>query len=270
MHGTRVEMRVVTPTMPPDKLASRAVADGCSRLIAAGGDGTVSAVASAVTGSQATLAILPCGTLNHLAKDLKIPLEIDEAIQLALNGNVTTIDVGEVNGRVFVNNSSIGLYPLMVAERDRDRRRGVNRWWAMAKAVASLMKKYPVMHVKLEADVEEKAIASPLVFVGNNRYEMSGMEMGTRERLDGGRLFVYAPAESGRLQFLKIMAGSLIGAPSPELVEFATEQVKLVTRKSRLRVAIDGEVTHLDSPLDYRIRRKALRVVVPGGIQKAE
>ena len=101
--------------------AREAVESGAMRVLVAGGDGTANAVAGALVGSAVTLGILPLGTLNHLAKDLGIPLTLEEAIDTAVHGEELLIDVGMVNGRAFLNNSSLGIYPHLVRHRDRQR-----------------------------------------------------------------------------------------------------------------------------------------------------
>jgi diacylglycerol kinase family enzyme len=108
----------VTPGKSLREAAARAVADPtCAVVVAGGGDGTVNAVAGVLAGTEKPLGVLPLGTLNHFAKDLGIPHEVERAVQLLGTGAPRRVDVAEVNGRVFVNNSSIGVYPLAVRER---------------------------------------------------------------------------------------------------------------------------------------------------------
>ncbi|HVG33349.1 MAG TPA: diacylglycerol kinase family protein, partial [Pyrinomonadaceae bacterium] len=111
------------------ELARRAARDDCHTVIAGGGDGTINAVASAVVGTDKRLGVLPLGTLNHFAKDLKIPLDLEGAVSNIFDAHVARVDVGEVNGRIFLNNSSLGLYPSIVRQREKQQERlGRGKW----------------------------------------------------------------------------------------------------------------------------------------------
>ncbi|MBC8109208.1 MAG: diacylglycerol kinase family lipid kinase [Anaerolineae bacterium] len=143
-------------------------------LAAAGGDGTISSIASVMAGSGKTMGVLPCGTLNHFAKDLHIPLELHEAARVVAHGTPRAVDVGEVNGRVFVNNSSIGLYPHVVESRDRQMERlGRGKWMSMLRAWLSVFRRYPTVSVRMINDAGQSITCqTPFVFIGNNRYEI--------------------------------------------------------------------------------------------------
>ena len=118
-------------------------------VVAAGGDGTMNAVASALIGTETAMGVLPLGTLNHFAKDLKIPLELEGAVATIVTGRIVPIDVGEVNGHIFLNNSSIGIYPWIVRERETEQRKGYRKWVAFARASISALKRYSLLHVRL-------------------------------------------------------------------------------------------------------------------------
>ncbi|MEO7242957.1 MAG: diacylglycerol kinase family protein, partial [Variovorax sp.] len=131
-------------------LVEAAIAQGAEIVVAGGGDGTVSSVAAALAGSDITLGVLPLGTLNHFAKDLGLPLELDAAVRCIVAGQSTRVDVGEVNGRVFINNSSLGLYPDIVRERERQQKRiGRGKWPALLWASVSALRRYPFLDVRL-------------------------------------------------------------------------------------------------------------------------
>src|SRR5205085_4914339 len=129
-HGARVQ--IVTPDRDNDirAITRRAIADGVETIVAAGGDGTINAVAAEVADSGRTLGVLPLGTLNHFAKDLGIPLDLERAVQVITRGRVAPVDVAEVNGRVFVNNSSLGIYPHIVSMRRHQQERLARGKWA--------------------------------------------------------------------------------------------------------------------------------------------
>lgn len=247
------------------KEAQRAVDRGCEIVVAAGGDGTVSAVAGVVAGTSAALGVLPLGTLNHFAKDLGIPLALEEAVRTIVAGNRKKVDVGEVNGRVFVNNSSVGMYPQIVHRREQYQQLGSSKWSAFARAFWTIVGRYPLIHVTLKSDGKQITRKTPLVFIGNNRYEIHGLKLGTRKSLDCGTLAVYLTRDVGRLRLLSFAARALLGSlrEDRDFEYLETAEVALHSRRRHLRVAADGEVMRLDTPLEYRMRPGALTVIVP-------
>lgn len=240
-----------------------------SIVVAGGGDGTVSGVAAGVIGSVAALGVLPLGTLNHFAKDLHIPSDLQQAVAVIAARHLGRVDVGEVNDRVFINNSSIGLYPDIVEERERLRREGYFKWPAMAIATLRLIRRYRGVTVRIEVDGRQRTWRTPFVVVGNNEYTIEGMGLGARAKLDQGKLFVYLAPRSRARDLPLIIARAMIGRGSLsgafEIVT-ATE-LTIDTRTGatrRVRVAVDGEVVKMSTPLRYRLRPGALQVVVPG------
>ena len=135
----------------PDAARS-AVSHGAAAVVAGGGDGTVSSVASVLVGSNTPLGVLPLGTLNHFAKDVRIPLDLEGAVATVVAGHVTGVDVGEVNGRTFINNASIGVYPDIVVEREKLRKQGYRKWIAFALATARILRRYRGLVVRLTAE----------------------------------------------------------------------------------------------------------------------
>jgi diacylglycerol kinase family enzyme len=235
-------------------------------IIAAGGDGTVSAVARAAVGTGVPLGVLPLGTLNHFARDLGIPPSLPAAIDVLADGHWADVDVGEVNGNVFVNNSSIGLYPRLVRHRERlQHRLGRGKWRALLRAMLIVLRRYPLVHVVVQAGERRLVRRTPLVFVGNNAYAMNGLEIGRRERLTDGQLSLYIPRRGGRFALFGIALRALVGRLDAEAeFDLATaSELRIVTPRRRVRTALDGEVQTLRSPLEYRVRCGALRVVVP-------
>ena len=233
-------------------------------VVAAGGDGTVGAVASFLLGTPRTLGVIPGGTLNHFAKDLHIPLDFADAVTLLRARPVRCVDVAEVNGRAFINNSSLGMYPQIVREREKIRRRGVRKWTAFAFAVLRTMSRWPLLRVRLE--VEGRAIRrlTPFVFVGNNRYELEGLRMGSRARIDRGELCLYAARKMSRAGLVGMVARGLLGGlrHSGDLDVISARELWVNARRF-VDVALDGEVVRLRSPLHYTIRPGALRVIAP-------
>jgi diacylglycerol kinase family enzyme len=246
--------------------ARRAAASDADVVVLGGGDGTLSAGAGALLGSHKPLGILPLGSLNHFARDVGIPLDLDQAVATIERGHVTEVDVGEVNGRIFLNNSSIGLYPSAVAHREELRhRRGGGKWPAMFNACVDVLRRFPLLDVTLEVDGRTVALTTPFIFVGNNRYEMSLFSLGTRTSLQGGELSIYLTQDTGRMGLLRLFFRALLGRleQDRDFHSFTLPGVEIRTRRRSLRVSLDGEVVWMASPIRYVIRPRALRVLAP-------
>jgi len=263
-HNMRVRLERVRD---PGDLAARArqAASRHDLLVAAGGDGTVSVVAGVAVSTGSSLGVLPMGTLNHFAKDLGLPLELEKAVEAIVAGRVHQVDVGEVNGRIFVNNSSVGLYPRMVWEREAEQRRGHRKWAAFGIAMLNTWRNYRLTAARLDVDGSATSVRTPFIFVGNNSYTAEGFRLGGRSRLDQGRLSVFVAPECGRFEVLSLPVRALTGrlqADAPPFLGFQAETVTVDVTHRRIRVAIDGEVAMCAPPLVYRIRPRALEVIV--------
>ena len=264
-HGARVRLERVRD---PGDLAARArtAASRGDVLVAAGGDGTVSAVAGAAVATGASMGVLPMGTLNHFAKDVGLPLELEGAVRAIVAGRVRQFDTGEVNGRIFVNNSSVGLYPRMVWEREAEQRRGRRKWSAFGFAMLNTWRNYRLIAARLEVDGSTTPVRTPFIFVGNNKYTAEGFRLGGRSRLDEGRLSIFVAPECGRFEILSLPVRALTGRLHVEAAPFVGFQADTVTvdvMHRRTSVALDGEVVMIAPPLVYRIRPGALQVMVP-------
>ena len=236
-------------------------------LIVGGGDGTISTAASALAETQTALGILPLGTLNHFARDLGIPAGLDEAAQLIAAGNERRVDVVEMNGRIFINNSAIGLYPLMVVDRDAQQKR-LGRSKRLAMLVASLRTLLRFRHQRLTLTVNDEdkgRIDTPLLFVGNNDYRVDIGAPGHRDRLDDGELCVLVTRKKTRAGLIAATVRALLDRSRPDdMVRIdGVERLRVASHRSQLAVALDGEVVSAPPPLDYRIRKRALRVIAP-------
>ncbi len=248
--------------------AERAAADAaCILVVAGGGDGTINAVASHLVDTGKTLGVLPLGTLNHFAKDLHIPLDVESAVRNIVEGHTASIDVGEVNGKVFINNSSLGLYPNIVRRRERQQERlGRGKWPAFIWAALSVLRLYPFMRVRLSVDGQGFDRKTPFVFVGNNEYQMESFNIGARSCLDAGHLSLYVTHRTGRLGLVLLALRALLGRlrEAKDFDFLCAKEIWIETRRpKRMRVATDGEVTVMQTPLHYRVRPGALRVIVP-------
>jgi diacylglycerol kinase family enzyme len=263
-HGAQATIIVAQEGDDIAALARQAIESGCKFVVAGGGDGTVNAVASVLVDTKTVLGVLPLGTLNHFAKDLKIPLTLDAAVATLFVGRATQVDIGEVNGQRFVNNSSLGLYPTIVRQRESLQARGGGKWGAFARASIHALLRYPRFTMSMQVKGVTVAEETPFVFIGNNRYEVSGLHLGERSRMDEGRLWIYLAPRATRLKLLGLALQSLIGRPAEsDLRIFDAPECRVARRRKHIHVATDGEVTRLVAPLHYRILPGALCVMVP-------
>ena len=248
-------------------LAAQAVTAKRAPIVAGGGDGTVNAVAGKLAGTDTVLGVLPMGTLNHFARDVGVPRSLEAAVRNVFTGKIAEVDVGEVNGRVFVNNSGIGFYPHFVQVREEQERLGHPKRVAFMLALHSLVRRYFRLRINVHmGEAQALEHLTPFLFVGNNRYQTSGLEIGSRLRLDSGRLWVCTAPRANRENPLPVALRTLFGGATDQALNaFETEAVTVRPDTSRVNVSADGEVSLMDSPLYYRIRPRALRVVVPGG-----
>jgi diacylglycerol kinase family enzyme len=235
-------------------------------VVAGGGDGTINAVASQLVGTEKILGVLPFGTLNHFAKDLGVPLDAEEAARAVVAGHTALVDAGEVNGRIFLNNSSLGLYPTLVREREKlQERSGRGKWSAAFWAALTVLRRYPFVSIRLDVDGREMRRRTPFVFIGNNEYELDAFQVGTRARLDAGKLCLHVTRDIGRFGLARLSLRALFGRlrEDKDFDALNAHEVWIETRHSRLRVAADGEVLIMRPPLRYRVLPGALRVCVP-------
>jgi len=263
----RVEAHIVEVEGADITTAARdAVVRGARVVVAAGGDGTVNAVAGALVGSSTPLGVLPMGTLNHFAKDAGIPGDLADAAALIVRGNAGAVDVASVNDRIFINNSSIGVYPLMVRDREKQQSRFKrSKWWAMIRASLAIFKRFPTFGVRMTVDGKTVHYQTPAVMVGNNIYALDVRMLGTREKLDGGVLAVYAVRTRTRWKALTLVLSALLSKlEEHDLFDVAhTEALSMDTKHTHLDVSLDGEVVRLGTPLHYKIMKRALQVILP-------
>ena len=247
------------------ELAQCAARSDADIIVAGGGDGTINSVASAAVASGKTMGVLPFGTMNHFAKDLHIPLDLEGAIETIRAGQAIKIDVGEVNDRIFVNNSSLGLYPNIVRERQKQQRLGWGKWPAYVWAALAVLRRYPFLNVRLSVDGKEFKSRTPFVFIGNNEYEMESLNIGVRACLDAGELSLYMSDRTSRLGLLRLALRALFGGLRQEkdFIALCTKEVWIGTKHKHMRVALDGEVLVMEPPLHYKVRPRALRVLAP-------
>ena len=248
------------------RLLHRAERGEIDAVVVGGGDGTIRTVAGVLAGTGVPLGVLPLGTLNHFAKDLGIPQELDAAAAVIAAATARAVDVAEVNGAIFINNSSIGIYPYMVLDRERRRAtEGRQKWTAMILAFMRVLRHFPRRRLRVSAEGWTHPYRTPCLFIGNNQYSIELFALGKRERLDGGELWLYIVKQRRPLAFLwlalRAAFGRLHQAEDLEMLQVRAAEIR--AGASRLPVALDGEVETLRPPLRYRARPGALRVLAP-------
>ncbi|MGI8482139.1 MAG: diacylglycerol/lipid kinase family protein [Chthoniobacterales bacterium] len=269
-----VNPRIVQPdhTQNISALAREGASSSEETIVAAGGDGTVNAVAAELAGTDKILGVLPLGTLNHFAKDLHIPFALEDAARTVVEGHVAPVDVAEVNGRIFINNSSLGLYPRIVSQREAQQHRlARGKWAAFFWATVQAFHRFPFLNLRINFEGKRLTRRSAFLFVGNNPYEIAGFKLGGRSTLNSGKLGLYLTHRTGRLGLFRLALRALFGRvdQAKDFEAFRVEEATIEARKPRLLVATDGEVNWMEAPLLYRTRPNALRVIVPRNSEPA-
>jgi len=235
-------------------------------MAAAGGDGTVSAVAAGVARNGKTLAVIPTGTLNHFARDAGISTELNEAVALLRTGTPRTVDVGFVNDRFFLNNVSIGSYPRMVHARTELEDQGMSRHVAGLVAVGQTWWRLRSVSAAITIDGREVMMRrSPFIVIGNGSYVLSGFALGQREDLAGNQLSLYVAPRAGRLGSMSLPFRALLGRLEryEQFETMSGREITITLGHHRVFAGVDGEVEELTSPLRFQIKPNALQVVRP-------
>lgn len=250
---------------------SRSIVDsGADVLVAAGGDGTINAAASALIHQKTVLGVIPAGTLNHFARDLHIPIDPEEAARTLLNSGIIEVDAGEVNGHVFINNSVLGLFPNYRSTREAWERRGfgktaAGRAIAMLAGMLRVFWRMPHLEVEIVGPNGTRRLRTPFVLIGNNEHQMQGFALARRTSLSDGSLWVYVMRPCSRWGLIRLAIGLLLGRTSRQSVFeiFQASRLRIDSKRRRMGVGVDGEMVRMVAPLDYRILPKALRVLSP-------
>ena len=267
-RNARLPIRLVTCLSGADAAAAAkaAVKERAEVVVAVGGDGTVSAVASALIGTETPLGVLPRGTLNHFAKDAGIPMDLARAVRNIAEGRSKAVDVGDVNGRHFVNNASLGIYPDIVVERELLRRQGYRKWSAFGVATARIIRNYRGLMMTITTQATTSTTRTPFLLVGNNEYQQEGIHLGERKALDRGQLFAYFAPRMRARELPKLFADAVLDRATEgrALKSLAACELRAETHERQpLRVAIDGEVMAMTAPLRFRTHPGGLHVIVP-------
>ncbi len=264
-QGHEVTLHLISPEELVPAI-ERALAQGCQALIVGGGDGTVRTAATKLLGTDVPLGILPLGTLNRLARDLKIPLEVHAAAATLANGRVAAIDVGDVNGRIFLNNSILGLTVIYSQYRQSVRGRPfMERMRGYATAFKEILKSRRRMDVDIDHGQSRMRLRVLSMAVSNNRYVEKASLMLQKEALNDGVLAAYISQHPSGWALARAIVRAMLGRfrSDPNVVHLEAHEIDVSARRSRLRIANDGELEIVEMPLRYTIRPSALKVIVP-------
>jgi len=265
-HGAIIDIFTTREGQSLTDLAATAVDQRYDIIVAGGGDGTISAVASVLVGHpEIRMGLLPLGTLNHFSRDLKIPADISEAVEVICAGHSEPVDLGCVNDNYFLNNSSVGLYPAIVKLRESLQGGGYSKWWAAGLSAFRILSRF--RRLDLEVDLPGQSVVrrkTALFFVGNNAYEMTPRGLGTRLALNRGTLWITMPTASSRTGLVVNLLKLVFKRERPfDTLIFEATSLTVMSRKRLLTIANDGEVLRVVPPLRYHILPKALNVIIP-------
>jgi diacylglycerol kinase family enzyme len=247
--------------------------EGAARIAVSGGDGTITAAAAVLANTETELAVIPGGTLNHLAHDNGIPVEPKEAAELAATGSARPIDAATVNGQLFLNTSSVGAYVSFVRTRERLEEK---MWYWPASFVAGLEMLFRLpsfdVHIDSPDSNEVKSYRACLVFISVGERDFEKGMFGERTA-DGHRALhvIVVPNAGLRRLFAMVFAAVFHGmrANLHEVDSFLVDRCRIEMRRPKGNVSYDGEIERMTAPLEYRFHRDALRLVSPSPAERA-
>jgi diacylglycerol kinase family enzyme len=254
-----------------DSFAATVVAQARARggvVVAAGGDGTINAVAAATLGSGCPFGVLPLGTFNYFSRANGIPSDLQGACQVLLGEQAFEVQVGLVNDRVFLVNGSLGAYPELLEERESAKQRlGRSRWVAMAAGLRSLLRSHRHLRLDIEAQRGRRSVLAETLFVSNNRLQLERVGIAESDLVEHDRLVAVMVKPAGALGTLKLMLRALLGrlSEADEVTSFDFERMTVRPRlkQQKVKVAKDGEVEVLSAPLTFRVAPGALCLLRP-------
>jgi diacylglycerol kinase family enzyme len=271
--GRRFTLKVVDDAGQLADLAHdmglRAKAEG-GILVAAGGDGTINTVAGKAVELGCPFGVLPQGTFNYFGRTHGIPEDLEQAVRSLLTGTVQPVQIGMVNQRIFLVNASIGLYPQILEEREADKKQfGRSRIVALLSMLKTALSAPQYLRINLERDGQQHKLRTSTLFVGNNRLQIEQLGIAPLSyALDDGQLVAIAPRSVDRLGMLSLMLRGALGklGQARDLVGFgfrslAVKQMTLYGKRRRIKVATDGEVAMIDTPLTFRVLDGKLMLV---------
>jgi diacylglycerol kinase family enzyme len=242
------------------------VAQAPGTIVVAGGDGTINTVAAACLEANRPFGILPAGTFNYVARNLSLPTDIPGAVSVIIEGRTRAVDVGEINGQIFLNNAGFGLYSRLVERRELDKQRwGRNRVVAVLSGIRCLLGTHPLYQVEITADGKTDRLLTTTLFFGSNSLQMETFNTAAADCLRHHKLAVLSLEVHSRWEIALAAAAALLGRldMASNVETFCANSVRVQTRRRALKVAFDGEITMLRPPLDVTLRPGALQIFAP-------
>jgi diacylglycerol kinase family enzyme len=258
----------IQPEIDVRRVVREALDAGLKSFVVAGGDGSVHHVMQALVNTDGVLGVVPVGSVNHLARDLSIPIgDWRAALEIAVHGEIRQIDVGRVNGHYFLNSVMLGMYPTISAFRERFRSMH-SRWRAYAKAFRLALRHFPHVTLVVEMNGKVETFKTQMFVVAVNGYDLSQIgAVSPKTSFNDGRVSIYTLSFMSRMQFVHAAAqyfrgkiGDVSGFRS-----IRTTQLSVDTGKRRLRMSVDGELMDLETPLQIAAVPASLLVRAPGG-----
>jgi len=244
-------------------------------VVAAGGDGTINTVAHEAVQQGCLFGVLPQGTFNYFGRTHGIPEDLADAVRALLDARVTPVQIGMVNDRIFLVNASVGLYPQLLEAREQDKRQyGRSRVVAIISALKTALGRHRPLRITLELEGITRKLRTPTLFVGNNRLQMEqvGMEP-LKIALEEGELAAIAPRSVGKIGMLGLLLRGALGrlGEAENVIAFSFKRLTVkharLSPRRRIKVATDGEVTHMNMPLEFRVVEGRLKLLKPRRIQ---
>lgn len=235
-------------------------------VVAAGGDGTLNAVAAQLMGTDIPMGIFPLGTFNYVARLLNIPLDLLKAAEVIATGKIREMHVAQINDHIYLNNASLGLYPLFIQKRELyNQRFGRFALNAYTSGLDVLIRDRKELKLEIEVDGKKYPVKTPLIFFGNNQLQLAEMNLRIAESAANGKVAGIVVAKSDKCTLFKmlwqLMRGNLDQAP--DVYSFSADEVKIYSKRKKLTVALDGEIVEMQPPLKISVRKNALKIMVP-------
>ena len=241
-------------------------AENVGVVVAAGGDGTLNAVASKLMGTDIPMGILPLGTFNYVARVLNIPLDLLDAAKTISEGQPRSVHVAQLNQHIYLNNASLGLYPLFIQKREQfNKHFGRFPLHAYTSALDVLIRDRKELKLEVEVDGQRYPVKTPLIFFGNNQLQLAEMKLRIAEAAEAGKVAGVVVAKSDKRTLFKtlwqLIKGNLDQAS--DVYSFAADEVIVHSKRNKLTVAVDGEIVTMTPPLKITVRKHALNIMVP-------
>ena len=275
--GHRAEFHIVEDGQKPSeiarKAAQRVLASG-GVLVACGGDGTINAVAAAALAEDVPLGIIPQGTFNFFGRAHGVSSDVDEAVAAMLASKPRSAQVGLVNGKVFLVNASLGLYPQVLHDREAWKNRlGRRRIVALFSGLLTLARDHRLLDIEISDGTSKQVLRTPTLVVGNNPLQFAKLGIGDSDRVGRGELVAISLRPIGKLGMLGLILRGALGrlGEAEDVTTHAFRKLsarpRRALRRRKTQVAVDGEILHLDMPLVFEISPRPLRLLaaLPAG-----